>query len=184
MNESFISLVNTSSVLKEEDLLGQDFLHSKVNNHSEGLTNQKLKRLESSIRTHFDSQHDFNLFRYYLSDYLNSRINVQYFLYLITNRLVKSFKRLIDSEHLHSLIKVMDVPVFEKFVDSRKELLTVEVEDKTNDEEAASSYVYFMCPEYKKRFMTRSNECFPLENGLEHHKKALDNSLDNLVQLN
>lgn len=182
-----MSLVNTSTVLTEEDLLRQDLLHSKINTHSEGITDEQAKRLETSIRTHFDSQHDFNLFRYFLSDYLNSRINVQYFLYLITNRLVNSFKRLIDCEQLHSLIKVPDVPALDKFIDSRKELLKIELDDDKSGAGAAS-YVYLLCPEYRKRLLTRSNECLPLDSetpqGLEYHKKTLDTSLDDLVQLN
>lgn len=185
MNENFKKLVNTPTVLKEEDLFKTDLLHSKVNTHSDGVTDEQVKKLETSIRGHFDSQHDFNLFRYFLSDYLNSRINIQYFLYLITNRLVNSFKRLIDSEQLHSLVKVADVPILNQFVDSRKELLKIELEDKSGD---AASYVYLLCPEYKKRLLTRSNECLPLDSempqGLEYHKKSLDASLDDLVQLN
>lgn len=187
VDESLKKLTKTVSVMKEADLENQEFLHAKLNTHHDSLTDENCGQLDS-IRGHFESRQDLNLFRYYLNDYLNSRINIKYFLYLITNRMVSTFKKLVDSDQLRSLIKFNDLDVVDTFLDTRKELLKVELEDKMNIDESAS-YVYLMCEDYKKRLMTRSTESLADEmknfssNELGHHKKSFFKSLDNLVEL-
>lgn len=165
--------------------MNHELIQTKLNTHSDSISNNETKKLDS-IKVCFDTKHDFNLFRYYLNDYLNSRINIQYFLFLITNRIVKSFKKLIDSEQLHGLIKVNDVEVLDKFLQTRQELLKVEVDDKLNDESA--SYVYLMCENYKKRLATRSTENLEIMSDPESaqgglHDKPFYKSLDNLVEI-
>ena len=166
--------------------MNHDLIQSKLVIHSDDVSTAETTKKLDSLRVHFDSKHDFNLFRYYFNDYLNCRINIKYFLFLITNRLLKSVKKLIDSQQLHYLIKTNDIQVLEKFLESRKELAGLEM-DKKNDE--SSSYVYLMCDEYKKRLMTRSSECLEDVTGTDNQidcnlvNKSFYQSLDNLVEM-
>lgn len=185
LEEDLKQLAKTSTIIKEEDLQNHELIKSKINTHTDCITDEAARSIDS-LKVHFDSKHDLNLFRYYLNDYLNSRINIQYFLFLVTNRVLKSFKKLIDSEQLHAVIKIADLPFFENFLETRKELLKVEIEDKKADDSA--SFVYLMCDDYKKRLETRSVE--NLTNMQEDdvdfslHNKSFYKSLDNLVELN
>ncbi len=167
--------------------MNHDLIQSKLNIHSDEVSTVETTKKLDSLKIHFDSKHDFNLFRYYLNDYLNCRINIKYFLFLITNRILRSVKKLIDSHQLQCLIKVNDIHVLESFLESRKELAKLDMEQK-ND--VSSSYVYLMCDEYKKRLLTRSYECLGTEtttgdliNG-SLVNKSFYKSLDNLVEIN
>lgn len=55
------------------------------------------------VRKLFKSEKDYTLFNFYLNDYLNSVINIQYFLYLVFNR-VK-----IDKEVTNLNIHIMQI---------------------------------------------------------------------------
>lgn len=98
LHDSVVSLAKTTNIINEDDLLNNQIISSKLNTHFDYMTDEEVTDL-GSIRIHFDSKHDLNLFRYYLNDYLNSRINIQYFLFLITNRILKSFKKVILCEN-------------------------------------------------------------------------------------
>lgn len=185
MDDNLKKLAKTSTVITEEDLQDKELIKSKINTHTDCITDEASRTIDS-LKIHFDSKHDLNLFRYYLNDYLNSRINIQYFLFLVTNRVLKSFKNLIDSEQLHAVIKIADLPFFDNFLETRKELLKIDLDDKKADDSA--SFVYLMCEDYKKRLITRSVE--NLTNLQEEevdfslHNKSFYKSLDNLVELN
>ena len=95
LHENVLALAKTTSILNEDDLLNNQMMSSKLSTHLDDIVDEE-DRILNSIKIHFDSKHDLNLFRYYLNDYLNSRINIQYFLFLITNRILKSFKRVFQ----------------------------------------------------------------------------------------
>lgn len=186
LSDSLKKLTRTTSIMKEDDLYNQEFVHFKLNTHYDVISDKKCHQI-NSYKNYFNSNRDLKLFRYYLNDYLNSRINIKYFLYLITNHLLSAVKQLIDNNQLNSLIKFEDLEEVNTFLNTRKELLAVELDNGVDNDEA-TSYVYLMCQDDKKRLVTRSTESLSDKNEFtpsdqNHLKKLFHKSFDNLVEL-
>ena len=103
---------DVESKVKNTMILSEKGMINTTQNEKVEASNKHFKSLKKS----FESPHEINMFRYYLSDYLNSRINLQYFLFLISNRLSKSSNKIFKNERFRDYIKLTDKPILEKFL--------------------------------------------------------------------
>ena len=62
---------------------------------------------------------------------------------------------MIDSDQLHSLIKTPDIAVLDKFLETRKELLRVDVDELNHD---SSSFVYLLDDDHKRHLIVKYHD--------------------------
>lgn len=90
----------------------------KSNSTQESQSSSNNNKLES-IRSLFKCGKEFTLFKYYLNEYQNSRLSIQYLLYLIINYIDNGRKLLLSDEnvkYLRVFIHKADASLFNKFL--------------------------------------------------------------------
>ncbi len=109
----------------------------------------------------------FQLFKYFLDEYVKGRVNIQHFMYLIFKHFGKN-KNVVEGDFLHAFITQTDLKQFRLILDHKRSV-------QTDSNELNSR---LLSDDFKKSLLVRSVECL---NDLNVNKSTKTSKFDNWV---